>query len=326
MTYQTIEVTTTRANHLIDPSLAIWGMEIPIYLFLGGVVAGIMVLLAAMELQRGERPRSAGVRAMPLVAIGLLTVGMVALFLDLELQHHAFRFYLAFRPSSPMSWGSWILLLVYPSLLLLGLGALSEQQRVAMETWKVVRWLRLGGLLDGAFALADRHRRAVLLASLIGGVALGAYTGLLLGTLGARMQWNSALLGPLFLASGVSTGAAALLLAGPSEACQRWLVRWDIVAIAVELALLALLLLGYATGGAGGDLAAANLLGGAYTPYFWSLVVVLGLAVPFALNVLELRRHLPLTRFAPALILVGGLALRGVLVFAGQDTSYALLP
>ena len=38
------EFTTTRHNHLIDPALHIWGWEIPVYLFLGGMVAGMMVI------------------------------------------------------------------------------------------------------------------------------------------------------------------------------------------------------------------------------------------------------------------------------------------
>ena len=34
-----LEFTTTRHNPLIDPQLAVWSWEIPVYLFLGGVVA-----------------------------------------------------------------------------------------------------------------------------------------------------------------------------------------------------------------------------------------------------------------------------------------------
>ena len=48
--------------------------------------------------------------------------------------------------------------------------------------------------------------------NLLLGVALGVYTGILLSALGARPAWNSALLGPLFLVSGISTGAALMLL------------------------------------------------------------------------------------------------------------------
>ena len=36
-----LEVTSTRHNPLIDPHLAVWSWEIPLYLFIGGIVAGI---------------------------------------------------------------------------------------------------------------------------------------------------------------------------------------------------------------------------------------------------------------------------------------------
>ena len=53
MTPQLLETVTTRANAQIDPSLHVWGWEITVYLFLGGIVAGILVLTAALELASG---------------------------------------------------------------------------------------------------------------------------------------------------------------------------------------------------------------------------------------------------------------------------------
>ena len=120
-----VEVVTHRANAHIDPSLHIWGWEVPVYLFLGGVVAGVMVLTAALALRRGDRPASAALRWMPLVGVVALSLGMGALFLDLEYKRHVYRFYTSFEWTSPMSWGSWILLLVYPALLLFTVGNLT---------------------------------------------------------------------------------------------------------------------------------------------------------------------------------------------------------
>lgn len=316
-----VEVVSTRANHGIDPVLHIWGWEIPVYLFLGGIVAGLMVLLPLLE-WRGGKPRSAATRWMPFAALALISLGMGALFLDLENKLHVFRFYLAFVPASPMSWGSWLLLLVYPALLLLGLGSLGPGARRGL----LARLPRaLVALAHPVFRLADRRRGAVLVASALGGVGLGMYTGLLLGTLVARPLWNSALLGPLFLVSGISTGAALLMLLPLQRGEQHTLARWDTAAIALELLLLALLLLDLG-GGAVSSAAVGSLLGGAWTPVFWSLVVVGGLVVPLLLNGLELRRRLAPTLFAPALVLVGGLALRWVLVAAGQESGLGMLP
>ncbi len=321
MNPQHLEVALTRHNHLVDPVLHIWGWQVPVYLFLGGVVAGIAVLTAALELSRKRQPESPALRYMPFAAIVLLSVGMGALFLDLEHKAHVYRFYFAFRPTSPMSWGAWILVLMYPAALLQGLGALPEQAR----RWLTVHLGGEHGIVAGLLKLADRWRRPVLWVTVFVGAGLGAYTGLLLGTLSARFQWNSAILGPLFLTSGISTGAAFMLLF-PLEAGERHqLVRWDMVAIAVELFLLGALLIGYATSGAAGHLAAAEVLGGPFTAPFWALVVILGLTVPLVMELLEARRRLGFTVLTPALVLVGGYALRAVLVAAGQATAFRML-
>lgn len=318
-----IEATTTRTNPGIDPTLHIWGWEIVVYLFLGGLVAGIFVLAAALELRSGEKPRGDALRLMPFAALGLLSLGMVALWLDLAHKLWAWRFYMFFHATSPMSWGAWILVLIYPVGLLLGFGSMSEAQR---------GWLRgktpkaLAPLLEKGFAWADGGRRGILLTSVGMGIALGIYTGLLLGTMPSRIAWNSAVLGPLFLASGISTGAALLLLLPLEENERRTLVRWDAAAIVAELVLIALMLLGWATSGDAGQWAAAQFLGGPYTAVFFSCVVVLGLLVPLLMEAFEAKRHLRFTVMLPVLILSGGLALRWILLTAGQHSAFRFLP
>ena len=323
MTPQLFETVTTRANAQIDPSLHVWGFEITIYLFLGGIVAGIFVLAAALELASGSRPLSRSLRPAPFAALALLSVGMLALWLDLAHRLWAWRFYAVFRPTSPMSWGAWILVLIYPAGLLFGLGSLDAAQRAWLGA-RTPAFLRI--LLARLTDFAGAHRRAILVTSVLMGVGLGLYTGLLLGTMPSRLAWNSAVLGPLFLASGVSTGAASLLLLRLDEAERKFLVRWDAVAIGAELVLIVLLLLGWATSGEAGRLAARSFLGGPYTAVFWSLVVVVGLLVPLAMELLESRRHLPFVALVPVLILAGGLALRWILLAAGQASAFRLLP
>ncbi len=323
MTPQILETVTTRANPLIDPSLHVWGWEITVYLFLGGIVAGIFVLTAALELFSGARPRSRALRLAPFAALGLLSLGMFALWLDLAHRLWAWRFYAVFRPTSPMSWGAWILCLVYPVGLVLGLGALDEEERNVLRKW-VPGFLRRS--FDAFAAFADARRHAMLVTAAVVGVGLGLYTGLLLGTMPSRLAWNSAVLGPLFLASGVSTGAASLLLFRLDDAERRTLVRWDAIAIGAELVLIVLLLLGWATSGEAGRFAARSFLGGPYTAVFWSLVVLTGLLVPLVMELLESRRHLPFVALVPVLILAGGLALRWILLAAGQASAFRLLP
>ena len=66
---------------------------------------------------------------MPFAALALISLGMGALWLDLAHRLWAWRFYLFFHATSPMSWGAWILVLIYPVGLLLGLGSLNDEQR-----------------------------------------------------------------------------------------------------------------------------------------------------------------------------------------------------
>ena len=167
-------------------------------------------------------------------------------------------------------------------------------------------------------ALALRRLPGLRWANLGLGAALGIYTGILLSTLGARALWTSGLLGPLFLASGVSAGAAFLLLFRLSEEERHFVARWDKLAIGLEAAVLVLFLAGLATSGAAGKEAGGLLLGGAWTAFFWSIVFIAGLVVPFLLETLESRLRLRATAVAPLLVLAGGFALRWILVAAGQ--------
>ena len=305
------ELDVARHSRLVDPQLHVWGWEIPVYLFLGGMAAGAMILTALLA-ARPERSRAA--RWLPFLAPILVSLGMGALFLDLAHKLHVWRFYLAFRWTSPMSWGAWILLVVYPVTILQGLAGLEPGQVDALAA----RAGPLAPLVTRARLFAAPREASLRRWAIGTGIALGVYTGVLLSTLGARALWGSALLGPLFLVSGLSTGAAALMLFRVTPAERGFLARWDLLAIGLEAVLLVLFLVGLATADRRGHEAAALLLGGRFTAQFWALVVVAGLAIPALLEVLEMRLHLRATWAAPALVLVGGLSLRWILVAAGQ--------
>src|SRR5512139_3347068 len=123
------ELDIARHSRFVDPQLHVWGWEIPVYLFLGGMAAGAMILTALMS-ARPQRSRVA--RWLPFLAPALVSVGMGALFLDLANKAHVWRFYLAFRWTSPMSWGAWILLVVYPVTILQGLAAIDDAQATSI--------------------------------------------------------------------------------------------------------------------------------------------------------------------------------------------------
>ena len=49
------EIDVARHSLMIDPQLHIWGWEIPVYLFLGGMAAGVMVLSSLLMVRKGDR-------------------------------------------------------------------------------------------------------------------------------------------------------------------------------------------------------------------------------------------------------------------------------
>ena len=283
--------------------LPVWHWEIAVYLFLGGITAGLMIL-GALAGRRADASRL--MRLLPLAAPVTLSIGMLALCLDLSQKLHVLQFYTSFRITSPMSWGAWILVAVYPATILLGLA------RMQRGAWTPGAWL------SRVPRIGDRAMHRLERANLVLGIALGTYTGILLATLTARALWSSALLGPLFLVSGFSTAAALVMFARISDGERALLRRWDVVAVAIELALLAMVFVHLAGSGLRGRTATAMFFGGPYTAVFWSLVVVAGLTVPLAMEVLEHRRALRPTLLAPALLLIGGFALRWIFVAAGQ--------
>ena len=337
-----LEITTTRHNPLVDPHLAVWSWEIPVYLFLGGIVAGMMVLAGVnlIRLARGEDPKGFFSVQTPIFAIALLSLGMGALFLDLAHKLYVWRVYVAFEPASPMSWGSWVLLLVYPVLAASALLRLPDSwpwlARAVPAVEKASDWL----------VTQPNVIRALGWASVALGVALGIYTGILLNTMVARPLWNSAILGPLFLVSGLSAGAALIHLAttvlpgrpapqglargalaalwqpmgpdAPPRQTANELTRADLAFLAIELVLIALLLVNLYTSTASHSAAASLIANGPYALAFWGIVVGLGIVVPLALQGLELGHRIPHTVLPALLVLVGGFALRWVMVRAGQ--------
>jgi formate-dependent nitrite reductase membrane component NrfD len=312
------ELISTAHHHV--SAAHVWGWEIAVYLFLGGFTAGLLVLSGAARWRGRDAPRRApgfalASSGLPAVGLAAITLGMLALLLDLTHKPYVWRLYLTVQPRSPMSWGAWILILVYPVLL----------AGVALDPPAALRD-RLPALarLD-RWADDPRVRRTLGAISIAAGVALGIYTGILLSSLGARPLWSSALLGPLFLISGLSTGAAFAHVCSPVAAERAQLLRLDNLLIAVELGLIAMYLIGLRSASLAHASAAQLLLGGPYTAVFWVGVILLGLVLPLAIQTLMATRRIAHTPVGPALVLLGGLVLRFVLVFAGQASHWSPL-
>jgi len=79
-------IVSGRHNHLIDPHLHIWHWQIPLYLFLGGLAAGILFFAAFFTLMGKEKKYNTAVKIAPHIVPWVLVVGLFALLLDLKHQ------------------------------------------------------------------------------------------------------------------------------------------------------------------------------------------------------------------------------------------------
>ncbi len=308
-----IDITSGRMNPHIDPHLTIWGWEIPLYLFIGGLVAGLLFFSALFYLRGKQKEFSTVVMKAPLLAGPLIILGLFALFLDLSHKLFVWRFYTDIRLESPMSWGSWTLLVITPLSFLWSMIWIEE-------IWPKFKWPH--AWLKNIVDYAKKYTRQIAWTLMIGAVILGMYTGILLSAFNARPFWNSAIMGPLFLISGLSTGAAMILILSKSDDEKKLISKIDITLIGLELFLITHLFMGFLASTEVHIQAAGLFLGGQYTAVFWVFVVGLGLLLPMTIETMELKGLHISPKIPALLVLMGGFILRFIVVDAGQTSRW----
>ncbi|MCX8010542.1 MAG: polysulfide reductase NrfD [Ignavibacteria bacterium] len=307
------EITTTRNNPQIDPTMHIWGWEIPVYLFLGGMVAGMMIISGYFLFKDRYKEEKCSCFYLPIISLILISIGMFALFLDLEHKLYTWRLYLTFQIKSPMSWGAWILILVYPAIL--------ANMFIRLPSFISERFPKLKSFSE---KIHSHHIaiRNIGIANMLLGAMLGIYTGILLSALGARPLWNSSILGILFLVSGLSTAAAFVHMIAKDVYERELLARADNGFLILEIVVIGLFLIGLLSSTEVQIQAARLLIDGIYAPVFWTFVIILGIIIPLIIQSLALNHKIKHTLIAPILVMFGGLILRFVIVYAGQYSHY----
>lgn len=297
----------------IDPYLNIWHWQIPLYLFLGGLAAGIMFFAGLFMIIGKEKEMETTVKWATFLVPVALVLGLFALFLDLKHQLYFWRLYTTVRIESPMSWGAWTLMFITP----LSFVWVATYMKEAIPNWS---WKF--NIIDQMVAFAVKYRKVMAWAMMMLAIVLGVYTGILLSAFNARPLWNTSILGPLFLVSGLSTGLATIMWMSKSHYERSVLSKIDLALIAVELFLIVHLFMGFLAATEVQIEAAQLFLGGEFTTTFWVFVVILGLIFPAILEVLELIGYKVPIWIPASLILFGGLVFRFVMVEAGQITRY----
>jgi formate-dependent nitrite reductase membrane component NrfD len=207
----TPELADTIRGPMMKPP--VWTWEIPLYFWFGGMAAGSSFVALAADLAGDERSARIARR----VALGALAPSPALLIADLGRPERFVNMLRVFKPRSPMSMGAWALTL-FANLAAAGVGA----------------------------DLLGRHRAAKRIgaaSALVGGY-FGSYTGVLLGATAVPVWARSRLLlGPIFVATGALTGAAAcrlVLVAGGlplGHPTREALGRVESAAMVAELAL-----------------------------------------------------------------------------------------
>lgn len=313
-----------------------WGFLIINYLFLGGLSAGLLFVsaLATLVQKNGETDYSRIARYGALLAPWPVMLGCLLLVFDLGHWYRFYKLFLHFRWMSPMSIGSW-LLVIFSAVAVLYFCSWFPAER---REWFFSRLpLRLRFLAALNRDLTSWQRPLALLGLPLS-IGVGIYTGVLLGAVQSRPLWNTNLVAQMFLFSALSTGCAALMLAlvwnsrelQPGEI--RSLYMLDICFLLLEF----FIVLPYIIHGQLSVQAVREslqlILGGPFTVVFWLFFLGCGLLLPLAIELWETVPVLlsratvhygkQLAAASALLVLAGGFLLRYIFVFAGQMSSF----
>jgi formate-dependent nitrite reductase membrane component NrfD len=279
-----------------------WGWLVVLYFFFGGLAGGGYFLAALIDFfgRPEDRPLA---RLGYYISFPCLIISGILLTADLHRPERFWHMLIesnTFRPMiklwSPMSVGSWALLLFGFFSLLSFLSALSEEGRL---NWPAARRLRAPGALGGVL-------------SVIGGLFgfyVAGYTGVLLAVTNRPIWSDTPLLGMLFVVSAASISAALIVLLAERS---RWtmpgltsLHRMDAWVVALEFVVL---------------IAVVISLGPVLTAWMnaWGVLLLVGVVLIGMLAPLALYWRSSNASATAALILIGGFILRLVIVFSAQ--------
>ena len=280
-----------------------WTWQIPIYFWLGGIGAGTQLFATVAQLLGHEDDALKRVSRYTVLVTMLLSP--VLLIWDLGRPERFYNMLRILKLRSPMSTQSW-------SLFTFGnLGGLIAARQAAED-----------GLLGDNFlsrlALRLIPARMLTVLALPFGLFVGFNTGNLVSATSVPI-WarNWMLMGPTFLASGLSTALSWLSLVlhfghwGEAKTL-RVLHRAEKAVIAIEAVLIALSLARMSRW-------SKPLFSKEVAPLFVGGTLLAGIAAPFAL--LTGKESRSKSMLASVLALAGGLALRFAIIIAGRKSA-----
>lgn len=310
------------------PSL-VWDEIIAIYLFLLGISAGatmIAVLLKRSGIAGSNPSENNIIRCAAIIAPTTLLLGLTILIFHLTKPWTFWYLMFNYHHTSIMSMGV-MLFQVYMVFLLLWLAFIFK----TLVAQLINRFLPKLAFINNIIEKLERFSSPVEIILVFLSVLLGAYTGFLLSALISYPMLNNPVLPALFLASGTSSGIAALMMAtllftkeSTHSPALNFVHKFELPVVLIEAFLLFAFCIGLFLGGGQKTVALYNAIGGGFWSYvFWIGLVGIGLIAPLFLNAVAsetVKHRKGFILFVAGLSLFGVLCLRFWALYAGQMT------
>jgi polysulfide reductase chain C len=272
----------------------VWEWPIWLYLFAAGVAGGGFFAAFLVNLFTSWKHEDL-LKIATWIGVPLVGIGTLLLIVDLGNQLDFWHLVVRFLPVSAMSVGTWILIL----------WALCAVALLVL--WLAESDVPVFRILRGLVPLKKILAWIIFILSAI----LITYTGVLLSTTN-RALWSTVLLPVLFVISAISTGLAATFLVAVllKREIPAKLGQAAAVLEVYELVVLIAFLIAVPAG---------VLITGPLSLWFWIGVIVIGMLIPFVLELVTWRTSPAILVVTMAIcVLIGGIILRAVVVVGGQ--------
>lgn len=287
-----------------------WTWLVYLEMFVAGVAAGAYIAATLLELS--GRGRSPAARTAHLLAFPLMALSGALLIFDLSRPERfwhmviqAERLLPMLKPWSPMSAGSWLILLFSGVTFVSFVDALVARRFFRLGGWRYDRTLH-GGPLGTAWSAIG--------AALAIGVA--TYSGVLLGTTSFPGWSHLSVIPAVYAATAMITGVALVILVQALlgrldvdtlslDRANLWMIGWWLVTVVLFVLLLA------------GRSDAVTYLRDVSLPAIGAAVLLAGV-LPLLLHAFRASRSGGVLALSSALVLVGGFLVRYGIVMGPQ--------
>lgn len=279
-----------------------FGLNIAIYFYLTGLSAGSFILSTLAYGFGMNQYKPLGKVGVVLATI-LLVIAPLFLLIHISMPYRAWHLFVYLNWASPITWGSFLLVLYPINCIIYGYFMFKEKMRPT----------RTFGFIGIPLA-----------------ISVHGYTGFILAFGKARALWNTALMPILFLASAIVSGIALMILVciikdrffSKEKKINRelilslgklmaWMIVFDLFLVGSDLLVLSI---------SHSDAQAAThlMLFGKFSIMFLIIENLFGKIVPFILLAVPRFRTLPTVVTASILVVIGIFFMRYVVVVGGE--------